>query len=66
MSKLELLNLKLVLLMTELKLLPQPLFHTPTEFKPDKLNVMNLKPLGKIILQTSKVSYKPVPQSTIS
>jgi len=66
MSKLELLNLKLVLLMTELKLLPQPLFHTPTEFKPDKPNVTNLKPLGKIILQTSKVSYKPVPQSTIS
>jgi hypothetical protein len=52
--------------MIELKLLPQPLNHTPPELVPELLNVTNLKLLGKTIPPTSKANYKPVLQSTIS
>jgi hypothetical protein len=52
--------------MTESKLLPQPLNHTPPELVPELPNVKNLKLLGKTIPQTSKPNYKPVLLSTIS
>jgi len=64
--KLEHLNLKLVPLTTELKLLLKPLRCTIPELLPELPNVLNLKLLGKTIPLTSKPNYKPVLLSTIS
>ena len=66
LQKLEHLNLKLVPLMIELKLLPKPLICTIPELLPELPNVTNLNKLGKTIPQTSKPNYKPVLLSTIS
>lgn len=66
LQKLEHLNLKLMPLMKELKLLLKLLLCTIPELLPELPNVTKLKLLGKTIPLTSKPNYKPVLLSTIS